>query len=182
MKDMHIKLDFDVTVHVDGKAVSVRELLAIDETNLSNEYATQSARYVYFATLEAQAHALWQQAKEAREREEAVAFIEFKNDETSIPKGSRSVSDVLAKELVAADDQCLDYRAAEMKAEHDYLVLRAVTRAFYMRSSMLQSFGANMRHEQDMDGISIREKDTVERSMRRAVIENRTLVDPKFSG
>ncbi len=173
MKDMHIELDFDVTVQVGGKAVSVRDLLDVDETSLSNEYATQSARYAYFAVLEAQAHGLWQAAKEAREREEATAFIEFKDDAELIPKGSRSVSDKLAQELVAGDEQCGSWRAAEMDAEHNDLILRAVTRAFYMRASMLQSFGANARHEQDMDGISIREQDDASRHAKALIRQNR---------
>lgn len=166
MSNMHIKLDFDVTVHVDGKDVSVRDLLDIDETNLSNEYASQSARYAYFAVLEQQAHVIWQQAKEAREREEAAAFVSYKNDESQVPKGGRSVSDKLAEELVSDDAECNVAKDIEMEAEHDYLVLRAVTRAFYMRASMLQSFGANLRHEHDMDGISIREGDDYIRDMK----------------
>lgn len=174
MSNMHIKLDFDVTVHVDGKDVSVRDLLDIDETNLSNEYASQSARYAYFAVLEQQAHVLWQNAKESREREEAMAFVEFKNGETFIPKGGRSVSDALAKELVIDDVSCCNARDAEMRAEHDYLVLKAVTRAFYMRASMLQSFGANLRHEHDMDGISIREQDGDVRDMKSIIRSRRT--------
>lgn len=155
LKNMHIKLDFDVTVVVDGKDISVRELLDIDETDLSNEYATQSARYAYFAVLEAQAYALWQGAKEACNREEGAAFVEYKNDESAIPKGGRSVSDALAKELVAGDESCCSYRLAMMDAEHSYLILRAVTRSFYMRANMLQSFGANVRHEHDMDGLAV---------------------------
>jgi hypothetical protein len=148
-------MNLDITIHVDGKDLNTQELLTIDEANLNDEYATQAARYAYFAVLTAQAEKAWKQAERLRKRVEADAFIEYKSDEELIPKGSRTVSDSLANSYVDSDEEVLSARRDELEAEHQYKLMRAISTAFYQRADMLQSLGAQLRHESDMTGMHV---------------------------
>lgn len=147
----------DVEMKLNGKEISVKELLEIDEADLSTEFAAQAARYAYFAVLEAQAERKLLDATEARKIEEATAFAYYKSDSESIPAGSKSVTDGYANQLVRLDEDCIEAKRLEIDLQHDYKIMRAISAAFHMRADMLRSLGAALRHEQDMTGMATRE-------------------------
>lgn len=147
----------DIDVTLSGKKVSVKELLEIDEADLSTEFAAQAARYAYFAVLEAKSERRLSEAVEARKIEEAEAFAFYKSDPESIPQGSKTVTDGYANQLVKLDDICIAAKQLEIDLQYDYKILRAVSAAFHMRADMLRSLGAALRHEQDMTGMATRE-------------------------
>lgn len=151
-----LSLDWlDVTVEAgSAKPFNVRELLDIDQTDLSNEFAQQSALYAYFGVLAVEAERIWQVAVDARKQEEADGFVAYKNDPECIPTGGRTVSDSLADKLVHTDEDYLLCREHELYAQHRYKTLKVIVDALYMRASMLQSIGATLRHEQDMTGLA----------------------------
>jgi hypothetical protein len=150
-------VDLDITVSIDGKNVSVRDLLRVDDTDLPNEFACQAARYAYIAVLAAKAEEAFLKAERARKRAEADAYLYFKNDPESIPQGSRTVSDGTAEKLVEDDDDCEKARKAEIVAKYKYHLLRDIARAFEQRANMLQSMGSHLRHEAEMQGMSTRQ-------------------------
>ena len=156
-----------VTVKDVPEEVSVNELLSIDGTDLPNEYACQAARFAYYAVLAAHAERVWLNAVRLRKAAEAEAFVYFKSSTEDIPKGSRTVSDSLANSLVADDIDVRKWRRKEVDAQYQWHMMRDLTRAFEQRANMLQSLGANLRHEQDMTGRVVRETsiDTVRRAM-----------------
>lgn len=145
------------TVTIGKSQMPVHELLDIDQTSLSNEYAAQAARYAYVAVLCVQAREAYNEAKSEREAVEAEAFTDYKNDPESIPTGGRSVSDALADKLTKQDSEYVQACIYERDAHLRYRLLEVVMKAFEMRADMLQSMGAHLRHEAEMQGLSVRE-------------------------
>jgi len=163
--------ELNVQVEIDGKTIETADLLGIDENNLSTEYAAQAARFAYVAVLKARAKRLWMAAEATRKEVEASAFVFYKSDDGSIPTGGKSVSDGLAHELVAADDECVRVKEEEIKAEEDYRLLEALTSALDMRANMLVSLGADLRAERDM--TSMRTNEYSDADLRKAVRKTR---------
>lgn len=149
--------DLDTSIEVSDKAISVRELLDIDEADLNSEFACQAARYAYFAVLEAKAERQWKGAVRRRREEEALAFKSFKSDKEMIPPGGRTVSDDYASSLVLIDEVCSELKEKELEAQYRHSLMKSISFAFSMRANMLQSLGANLRAEQGMTGMSTKE-------------------------
>ena len=149
------RFDLDVTINVVDKEVSVKDLLSIDNTDLSTEFAAQAARYAYFAVLTDQAEDAYLKAKRLREEVEAEAFLEYKNDAKLIPNGSRTVSDPLTDKYVASDEGVVEEKQDEEEARLRFKLMKSITSAFHQRASMLQSMGAHLRHEEDMTDMHV---------------------------
>jgi hypothetical protein len=152
--------ELDIKIDVLGKEVDVKELMEIDDTNLSNEFAAQSTRFAYFAVLAAKARLEWMESIRERKQEEAAAFQAFKASDDLIPPGSRGVTDGYASQLVEVDENCVTLRISENKAEYRYRLMEALSSAFQMRGSMLQSIRANLQAEMEMIGMSVQEHPT----------------------
>ncbi len=153
--------DFDERIMMQGlsHAVSTKDLVSIDQTDLNNEFASQAARYAYFAVQCAMARCARDMAEKVYKEDAAAAFVEYKNDPEMIPEGSRTVTDGLANMLVATDENCARLKNAHIEAEQEFRVLEALVRALDMRANMLISLGAQLRSEADMDGMHISKRD-----------------------
>lgn len=164
-----MNLDLDVSVELGDRIIHSKELLDINEADLSTEYAAQASRFAYVAVLAAEAKALWAEAERRRKDEEALAFAEYKNNPANIPDGSRSVTDGFAGQLVQADETCNELRKEENEAERKYRVLSALSDALEMRASMLITLGADLRAERDQTGLKTLENpsDSVKEHLRR---------------
>lgn len=149
-------LDMDVQIEVRGKSISVEELLSIDETDMSNEFATQAARYAFFAVMDAEAEHLYLKASQFRKETEAEAFADYKADMSLVPPGSKSVTDGFANQLVQLDATCVNARLDELDARRKHRLMKAISYAFHMRADMLRSLGTSLRHEEDMTGMSVK--------------------------
>jgi len=163
-------LDLNIKVEIGGKEVDVNDLLSIDETDLSSEYAAQAARFAYVAVLKAQAKREWGEAERARKENEANAFVDYKSDTTQIPEGSKTVTDGFAKQLVDSDPEVNDLKKEEIQAEYGYRVLEALSDALSQRAQMLISLGADLRQEMDQTSMHLNEspdEHLKERMMRR---------------
>lgn len=152
-----MQLDTNITVELDGKDVDTQDLLAINEADLSTEYATQAARFAWIAVIKADAKREWAEAERVRKEDEAKAFVDYKNSDDLVPPGSKSVSDGYAAQLVQSDPDCNDARKRENEAEYNYRLLEALTDALSMRANMLVSLGADLRTERDQTGMKILE-------------------------
>jgi len=154
---MEMDLDLNIKVEIGGKDVSVSDLLSVDETDLSSEYAAQAARFAYVAVLKAQAKRQWGETERARKEEEANAFVAYKSDPESIPEGSKTVTDGFAKQLVDSDLAVNDLRKKEIEAEYGYRLLEALSDALSQRAQMLISLGADLRQEMDQTSMHLLE-------------------------
>ena len=156
-EETNMDLDLNISVTIGGKDVSVGELLAIDETDLSSEYAAQAARFAYVCVLKAQAKREWGEAERIRKEDEAKAFVDYKSDPEQIPEGSKTVTDGFAKQLVDSDERVNELRQHEIEAEYGYRVLEALSDALGQRAQMLISLGADLRQEMDQTSMHLNE-------------------------
>jgi hypothetical protein len=150
-------LDLNVKVEVGGKDVSVGELLSIDETDLSTEYAAQAARYAYVAVLKAEAKRIWGEVERARKEEEAKAFVEYKARLELVPKGSKYITDGYAAQLVQSDEEVNAFKEREIQAEYNYRLMEALADGLAQRAQMLISLGADLRSEMQQTDMQLKE-------------------------
>ena len=163
-------LDLNINVEIGGKNVEVGQLLSIDETDLSTEYAAQAARFAYVAVLKAQAKKEWSEAERVRKEEEAAAFVAYKSKTELIPEGSKYITDGMAKQLVDSDGGVNEMRKAEIDAEYNYRLLESLVDGLSQRAQMLISLGADLRSEAEQTGMHLNGPDAgvKERLLRRA--------------
>lgn len=137
------------------KLVKLGDLFSIDETNLAEEMARQAGLYAYFAVQMAHAEATLARAIVSKDEEYAEADEFARNDLADSPG---RVTEAMVRSWILQDE---NYQACAMKeidAKRNYRLLRAICQALEMRATMLQSLGAHLRHEMDMTGMNIRER------------------------
>ena len=152
--------EFDMKITLDPLAdmlISTKGLTDIDQADLSNEFATQAARYAYFAVICAEARANRDTAEAFMKRDHAEAFVFYKGSDEHIPDGSRTVTDGLANMLVAQDVDCIRTKNAHIEAERQFRIMDALVKTLEQRANMLISLGAQLRSEADMTGMIIKD-------------------------
>jgi len=153
-------LSTTISIIVDGKerVYSTEELLQIDQTDLSEEFATQAARYGYFAVLVAAVEADYKQAKHATE----LMYADTDNlVRQEMKEAGLKTTEAAIKSAILLDEDYCQVLDRELAALRDYKLLSALVRALEQRASMLQSLGAHVRHEYDMTDMTI--KDSVDK-------------------
>lgn len=141
------------TILIESDSYTFAELLAINQEDLSNEFATHASRYAYISALAAKAEALFNEAKQEREQVYADVELFYRDELVKMP--DVKVTEGLIKSSVVGDDAYIAAVSKENTALHDWKVLRALVDGLRERGSMLVSLGAHMRAEMDMTNASI---------------------------
>jgi hypothetical protein len=146
-----------ITVSVDSKirTFDVQELLDIDDTNLSKEFANQASLYGYFATMAVKAEHRASILAMKREQEYALADQEYREE---LEEQGKKSTEPMIKNLVMSDENYAKVLEQEYVAKYDYDIIKAVTKAMEQRAQMLISLGNFMRHEYEMTDMKIRER------------------------
>jgi hypothetical protein len=136
------------------KTYNVAEIFAIDENELSSEFANQAAVYAYFSSM-------------MNYVEKQMSNMDLKLDQVSarldefyrqqLERNDKKYTEAVVKSLVVRDDEYKAAYEASHIAKYDYGVLKSLARALEQRADMLISLGSHLRHEADMAGLSIRE-------------------------
>lgn len=142
------------TVEVDGRVYNVDDLLDIDQNALSDEFASQASRYGYFAVLAAIAEVKMREAKHTVEMTYAEVDLAVRQE---LLKRDGKTTEASVRAEVLLDEQYIADVEAELKAQRDYNVLRALVNALEQRANMLVSLGAHMRHEYEMTDMNTRD-------------------------
>jgi hypothetical protein len=119
----------------------------IDQTNMVQEFTQAAPMVSYYCELYATARRERDLAKLKRERVEAAAWVEQK---ALTVKGT--VADIQA--AVAADQNVIDARLAEVEADYAYTLAHSNVRAAETKKDMLQSLGAHIRADMQMSGVN----------------------------
>lgn len=142
-------------LNIAGKATNVDELLDIDESNLSNEFAHQAAIYGWISNLVVSAEAKFVEAKQRREEEYAACYVDIRQEfDDNKLKYTESKLDAEIK----LEFSYQKAKRAENEAERKHKELKALAEALRMRADMLISMGATIRSEQQMLGMHINDK------------------------
>jgi len=149
-----LRIDFDVELTINDKPVNVREMLDVNQDDLSNEFAAQASRYAYVAVMAAQAEWAMNEAKDAVKQEEATAFMEAKK---LVGDNGKTITDGQAEQMVKIDEVCVELHQKQNEAEYKFKVLQALAKSFEQRADMLQSLGAKARAEYDMTAMKMSE-------------------------
>jgi len=140
------KLDMQIDIKIAGKewSGSLRDVIRIQESRLSEEFAEQPSIYAWFAALTEVAGAEYENKKfglsvlkantEKRVRYELFA------------KGEKTTESAVSS-LVQTDDTLINANMALLEVERQYSLLRAVTKSLEQRKDMLIALGAMKRQE-----------------------------------
>lgn len=144
----------DTTIEVNGKKISINDLLKIDEGDLPTELASQAARFAYFAVIASAARKEWLDTTRLRKEQEAEAFAYVREDKDAEIFGTYGkITDGLANQLVDLDENVSEARKTENEAEYRCRMLQAVADAFSMRATMITQLSADARREMGIMGM-----------------------------
>lgn len=155
----------------------IGKLFNIDQTNLSSEFANQASMYAFFAVLAANADKVLAMKTLLCDQEYATADGYHRNQ---MDLDGKKFTEAVVKSMVVRDEEYCKTLEDKENASYDLDIIKAVVRAFEQRAMMLQSLGSYLRHEYDMQGMNIRERNaelTAEKSVEdvKNAIERRRL-------
>ena len=171
VKDTDVsKLD-SVIEEISGSVITVRtlkgnkkfdigQLFSIDQNEISNALSTQASLYGFFAILTAEADRIAAMQAMLYEQETANADELYR---ANLDEEGKKYTEAVIKSMVARDEDCIRVHTAKENADYDLNILKAIVRAFEQRAMMLQSLGSQLRHEYDMQGMNVKERE-LERS------------------
>lgn len=136
------------------KKFDVLDLFKINPDDLSTEMANQAAIFGFFSVIAVMAEDVANKAAFTKDQEEASADLDCR--ERLLKEGTK-FTEATIRALVMADASYDQVCKMELKTRYDFKLLKAIVTALDMRSNMLVSLGANMRHELDATGMNIRE-------------------------
>lgn len=151
---------------------SLKEIFDIDDSNLTKEFAGQSAMYAYFAAMQAKSDYGASQISFALEQEQAEADAAARME---MEKDGRKYTEAVIKGMISLDDECTKLNESLIGQKYETKLLKAICDALEMRANMLISMGSHIRHEMDQTGISIKErqfKDSLE-NVKKVTSKNR---------
>lgn len=164
----------NISIIVDGKehVYNTNELLRIDQTSLSDEFAGQAARYGYFAAIAAGAETMYRAAKRRAEVVYAEADEEIRRE---FAESGKKVTEAVVKAAIMLDEDYCEAVEQELDLLYNYKLLQALVNAFEQRANMLQSLGAHVRHEYDMTDMHTVEDsaDRLSREVKRVIKKRR---------
>lgn len=156
--------------------MALGDVFAIDQTDLSSEMARQASLYAYFTTQKSYAERALARAALQKDGEYAVADDHYRK---SLVNAGEKFTEAKIRSYVLQDEDYHESAREEIRAKSRYTLLRAICQALEMRSNMLVSLGAHIRHELDMTSMNIRERrfgDSVA-SVKSAITAARELYD-----
>ena len=141
------------SVTIDGRKYSYRELLGIDDADLSYEFATQASRFAFVAAQAGIAESRYEQAKSNRD----VVYAEIDRDIRKEFHGEK-ITEPKIKHLILSDEEFMDVVEAEHKGLKEWRVLKALSDGLKQRGEMLRSLGAQLRTEYDVTDMSVKRR------------------------
>lgn len=140
------------TLELDGNSVTVKDLLLIDETKLSDEFAKQASKFAYVGLLAAEAEAEVLQVKAEKDEVYAEADLAIRDEFEKLGKKS---TEALIRSEVLLDDAYNKVLRKESEATERWHKLRVLADATRQRGDMLISLGATLRAEFDVTNMSL---------------------------
>lgn len=134
----------------DGKATNYNDLLVIDETNLSAEFASHAAWLGYIGVLTAEAEAEYEKAKLEADQLEAETDAKAR---VSFNRSNVKATEAMVKAYVLMDDDYTSALDSKIEKLKTYKTLKALETAMKEKGNMLVSLGATMRQEMDMTNL-----------------------------
>lgn len=134
----------------DGKVTNYKQLLVIDDANLSAEFSSHAAWLGYVGVLTAEAEANYEAAKLEAETVEAERDAAARKE---FSLKNVKYTEAMVKAWVAMDTEYLDAHELRLNKLQEYKTMRALETAMKEKGSMLISLGATMRQEMDVTNL-----------------------------
>jgi hypothetical protein len=156
------------------KKFDIGQLFKIDQNEISSELSTQASMYGFFAILAAEADRISAMQAMLYEQETASADESYR---ANLDEEGKKYTEAVIKSMVARDEDCIKVHKAKENADYDLNILKAIVRAFEQRAMMLQSLGSQLRHEYDMQGMNVKERELEKTTedVKSAITERRRL-------
>lgn len=136
------------------RTFDIGKLFKIEQESLSEEFSSQATMYGFFAILAAEADRKVAMQTVLYEQECAGADESYRSQ---LEADGKKYTEAVIRSMVIRDEDVVKRQEDKENAEYDLNILKAIVRAFEQRSLMLQSLGATLRHEYEMQGMNVRE-------------------------
>jgi hypothetical protein len=154
-----------------SKKFDIGKLFNINQELISDDFSTQASMYAFFAVLAANADRIATMKTLLYDQVAAAADETYR---AQFEVDGRKYTEAVIKSMVVRDEEVVKAFTVKEDANYDLAILKAIVRAFEQRAMMLQSLGSQLRHEYDMQGMSIREREIEQISKNvKGVIESR---------
>ena len=158
----------DIISEIEGTIISFKqgsktvkfdipEIFAVDEANLTSDFASQAAMFAFFSTKLADAERDKAQVEMKLEMIYAQADDAYRAE---MDMNNRKYTEAVIKSLIIRDEEYGIAKQAEIDSKYIVDLLKAIVNSLKMRADMLISLGAHMRQEMDMTGMSIKRLDS----------------------
>lgn len=159
----------EVRVHTRNadQVLNLGEDLAIDYSDINQSFIDQPAKFAWWATVCAQARAIYEHSKEQVERyedfikQQLIGELDAKMRTKIELDGGKVTESKVEKAIYASDEykaaieQLNDMRDSMLKAQENYSILYAARQAMDQRKDMLISLGAQLRQEVNNTSLSL---------------------------
>jgi hypothetical protein len=133
----------------------VEDIFSIDDTDITREFIRQPTLFGFFSVLMANAEFVAGRAKFAAERQYAASDSAVR-EEAELNGNKMTEGAVRAATLL--EELYTKAKRKELRTELDWKLLKAIAGALEQRANMLVSLGSQLRHEESMTGMNIRER------------------------
>ena len=156
------------------KKFRIDDIFAVDEDNISKEFMQQASLYGFFATIMATAEDIANRASFDVDQEYALCDSDARN---SLDRNGMKYTEAVIKGMVYQYESYQKTVAINNKCQYDFKLLKALVKALEQRAEMLVSLGSHLRHESNMTGMNIKERqmDTTVKNVK-AVLDGRKSV------
>ena len=159
---------------IDGgyRKFTVDDIFGIDETDISKEYIMQASIYGFFAAIMSTAEDISNRAEFEKDQEYAACDADAR--ERMELNGSK-VTETMIRGMVFQYESYQNAVNRAFKTQYDYKILKAMVRGLEQRAEMLISLGSHLRHESNMTGMTIkdREIDNMSKNVKQSLCNRR---------
>jgi len=138
------------------KKINLREEIKVNAEDLSKEFAEQSGKYAYWASLEANAEGLVNKLED--ERNAMFAVLGEETRATLKEEQPKPPTEAQIKNTVNQDESYQQATSTLRKAELQWKLLKVAKKSFEQRANMLISLGATQRKEHASDIEALADK------------------------
>lgn len=138
-------MDIEIIYNNDKIKFNLAEELSISESRINLEITDQPTHQGFLNVLVAKLKGILEDAIRKEEKKKAQVFLSWKEERDS--NTGRPYSNDIAEAHTLSDSDYQIVLKRRIKAEEDYLTIKACVDAFNQRSSLIQTIAANKRKE-----------------------------------
>lgn len=135
---------------------TVDDIFGIDETDISKEYIMQASIYGFFAAIMSAAEDIANREEFNKDQEYAACDADARE---RMERNGLKYTENVIRGMIFQYESYQKAVSRAFKTQYDYKIIKALVRGLEQRAEMLISLGSHLRHESDMTGMTIKDRE-----------------------